>query len=393
MEESVNYRKRSLLLFAFFVLMYGAQSVTQGYMSAVLDEYGFTPTQMGLLLSIPPLVALVAQPLMGVLADKAKTKNRVLLILFLLSGITLFLYNAGTGFLFFAVIMSVYTFLENPITPIVNAVTLESVPKQNYSRIRAGGTIGYALVVFGCSGLIKNSIDIIFYLGGALTVLVAFFTLTLPKVPGGSHGKRMNPLVLLKDKRILRLMPFMLVLGISFGFYSSFYPVHLKALAPENAMSLVGLANGFAAACEIPFLLFGNKLIKKFGFSKVLVLLGAVTSVRWLLYALIGNAAWLTGLQALHGLGQASILTTVCQQMDIYTDDKYKASGQALVALSNSTVGRIIGATVGGWVCEFLTVPQVFAILFVLCSVTVAVYAAVATRAEKKERSAQLDAN
>src|SRR5690606_12080279 len=87
---TMRFTLRNFFLFYFFI--YAAHAIYNTFLPLYFDDIGFSSVQIGTILSLGPFIAMLAQPIWGALSDRAKTKNRILLILIAGSGLTMLLY-------------------------------------------------------------------------------------------------------------------------------------------------------------------------------------------------------------------------------------------------------------------------------------------------------------
>ena len=88
----------------FFILIYGfwymGNAIYGSFIPVYLYDIGFTKTSVGLLMSLPPLVALAGQPFWGVISDNAKYKNNVFSLLICANIIVILLFPVSKTFLY-----------------------------------------------------------------------------------------------------------------------------------------------------------------------------------------------------------------------------------------------------------------------------------------------------
>ena len=105
---------------------YGANAIYQGYMSLYYTGLGFHSVQLGGISAATALAALGAQPIWGMLGDRARSRKRLLGALALLSAAALPLALLGGGFWFqLAAAMLFYAFFC-ALLPLNDAILLEA---------------------------------------------------------------------------------------------------------------------------------------------------------------------------------------------------------------------------------------------------------------------------
>ncbi|SDD31593.1 MFS transporter, PPP family, 3-phenylpropionic acid transporter [Paenibacillus sp. UNCCL117] len=347
----------------FYAVIYMGNAVYGTYMPVYFQSIGLTPSQIGTLLSLGPLVAVLAQPVWGAVGDRARSKNTVLAVLLLGSGTAIMLFPLSEAFIYLLLMVCLFTFFQTSTFAISDAVTLEELekhPRWTFGTIRLGGTFGFALMSVAFGWLAKTHIGLLFPVY-ALVMLASLGLLTrLPRVAGyRTAGNPERIWVLLKHRKLMTYMGINLVLQITLGYYYSFFPVYFRDLGGDNA--LLGWSMLISSLSEIPFLLLAGKIFKKIRISWVLLVSGLATAVRWFAYSVTDSAGWLLPAQLLHGLMFIVLTVTMAIYINQEVPKSLKASGQTLYGLLSLGVARIIGSFFGGFASEAFGMRAVFA--------------------------------
>ena len=67
-------------LFALFTVFFSSLALIGSYMNLYLDSTGLTKSEIGLTVSISTACLLLVQPIWGLLSDKSRNKNRLLVL-------------------------------------------------------------------------------------------------------------------------------------------------------------------------------------------------------------------------------------------------------------------------------------------------------------------------
>jgi PPP family 3-phenylpropionic acid transporter len=152
------------------------------------------------------------------------------------------------------------------------------------------------------------------------------------------------------------------------SFYNAFFAIYYRNMGADNG--LLGWSIFIASVSEVFFLLYGDKVITKFGIKRTLFSAAFIAVIRWALFAAITDIYIILILQLLHGL----IFIVLAYSMSMYINnkvpDELKASGQTLNAVVSMGISKIIGNIGGGMLSDVIGIKQVF-----LCSsITVIVF-------------------
>nr|WP_248926280.1 MFS transporter [Paenibacillus hamazuiensis] len=374
----------------FYAFIYMVNAVYGTFIPVYFNDIGLSKSQIGVLLSLGPLVAILAQPVWGAVGDRAPTKNRVLQTLIVGTGISALFFPISDRFGYLLLVICIFTFFQTSIFAISDAIALEEVEKRrtwSFGMIRMGGTIGFAVMslVFGI--VAKTHLGLMFWVL-ALVMAVSFaLMLRFPKIAGyQSVGPKMQVWVLFKHKQLMLYMSISFGLQVTLGFFYSFFPVYFKELGADSV--LLGWSMVISSLSEIPFLLYSKKLFERVPIRTIFLVAGAATFFRWLLYYFVHDPLVVLPVQLLHGLILIVITVTMATYISKEVPKELRASGQTLNGLLNLGVARIIGSFLGGVASDWVGMRTVFLYNSFIALACVVVFAIVS---RGMERSAAAD--
>ncbi len=361
-----------LLLYA---LIYMGNAIYNTFIPVYLDHLGFSTIAIGILLSIGPFIALIAQPTWGIAGDRASTKNFVLKILLFGSAFSVLIYPLSSSFYYLLITISVFTFFQTSVNPISDAITLEYLEhtRWNFGTIRMGGTLGYAVMAVIAGIIARNNIKNIFLLFAVVSILAFFSAFRLPPVKGHqAGGKRVSVWKLFENHDLLLLMSFCFIIQSTIGFYFSFFPIYYRQLGADSSM--LGWAMFISAVSEVPFLIFAGKILEKLGTKITLVASAAAIAVRWLLLSAVSNIYLLLIVNMLHGM--AFIVLTYCMATYINREvpKELRATGQTVNGLINFGLARIAGSILGGILSDIFGIRHVFLYISIIDFMAIIVF-------------------
>ena len=251
---------------AYMAAYYLAQAVYQSYMSLFYRARGMDAARLGVLYALrggrlhPRATALWRGG-----RPRARPGPRFARALLLSSAALLLLQAfARDAFALFA-LAALFGFAYTPVQPIGDALALERLAREGKpfgpARLMGGAGLrglGARLRLFARRfGEGKP--------GGrsrrAALMLVALFCSFLL---GGERRPRgeVRPLRLLRERKLLRLLLFILPAQVTMGYFYAFFPTRFLEL-PGATGALLGWANLVSALAEIPFLLVGDRLFAR----------------------------------------------------------------------------------------------------------------------------------
>ena len=290
------------MLFGFNALYYIPGATFSAYIGVYYQSKGMSVSQIGLLSAMGPLLALVMQPAWGMLSDRTGKHMAVLRIALLgAAGGVLCYYRADTFWLFAACIL-IYGLFNCAIGPIGDAVVLDMARENDleFSRIRMGGTLAYALAVVFAGVFLRDhptaSFGITAAAWGTMFLLTWFMRGDVKKY---KTEKKAGVLSCFQNRKILFVLAYACIFQIVLGCYGSFIGVVVTDMGYDNAM--IGRLMCVSALSELPVLLCIRFLMRKVKIEYLLLTAGAAMTVRiWL--PLTGSIAFIFLGQALQGM-------------------------------------------------------------------------------------------
>jgi nucleoside transporter len=362
MPVSLRLRLSAMMFLQYF--MFGAWLVTLGtYMSRSLQFDGIIGTAYGM----QGLATIFSTLLVGALADRVMAAQKLLGILALASGASLWLLSTVTSspeaFLA-AVTLQFLCFV--PTIPLSNAITLHCLTDRaaQFPGIRVWGTLGWiaaGVLVGAIPGAGETALPL--QIGGAVGVLLGLYAFTLPAVPPAAQGTRLRitDLLGLDMIRELRARDFALfiaaviVLLLPLSFYNTYGNNFL--VEAGAAVELWGqrfepaAVQALGQVSEVAFLLVLPLFMGRFGIKGVLLIGMAAWALRYGLFALAAGGGDHTLALLLAGV----LLHGICYDFffvggQIYIDSRFDAArrtrAQAFLVFINMGVGIILASNI-----------------------------------------------
>lgn len=359
----------------FYAVFFMSGAIYGTFLPVYLDYLGYSKGAIGILMSLGPFVAIIAQPIWGITSDRAKSKNFVLQLLFLCSIFIMALYPLSNNFYYLILVITLFTFFQTSTGPISDTITLEYLSEtgQKFGLIRMAGTIGYAVMSIIAGIFAQRYIGSIFALNIIVMFLAFVIVFKLPVVKGHQFGREYVPIWrLFSNKNLVILMTLNFLVQVTLGFYYTYFPIYFKQLGGSS--SLLGWAYFISAISEVPFLLYADRILKKIGTRYALLGATLVAAIRWLLIFFATKTYVFLLLQLLHGLIFIVLYYSMATYINQEVPKELKASGQTMNNLIGMGISRITGSLLGGFLSDIYGIKTMFLYNSILAFATVLVF-------------------
>ena len=364
--------KRFLQTSLYYTMIFMASSGFMAYISIFYADIGISEFQIGVLTSISAVIGLLASPFWGTRGDRARSKNRVLLLCLAVSAISIWLIPlSDKHFLLLFLANCIFFFFHSAVNPLGDAISLDLANRYHFrfSHVRTAGSLGFALMSMIAGWMITHSIYFIFVAFSVLNALAFFIFLQLPQVQGYQSAK--EPLRfwdVLRYRPLLHIYAFVLVMHSGSGFFMTFHA--LFSVEKGISTGLLGIGFMIGSFSQFPFMLLFDRMYEKFGIRFLLIGAGVLSAIRWLLYSFLLNSYTLLLLWLLHGGSFIVVYLCLTEFVHRHIRKELRASGQMMNFVLNGS-GRMIGGILGGICAQLFGFAPVFAVSGILMIIAV----------------------
>ena len=321
-KKSTAARFNGLFLFSYAA---GAIGTTQTI--PYLVSMGFEGVQKGIILSGMAISTLVTQFLFGYLSDKFKGCRWFFLIsfgIFFVGDVVLFGFR-WPQFWYLLAMFSLTGGIARTWQGLEDTWVLQiDETKPVYSRIHAWGAFGWAAAIL-LNWLDFPVIAVLVFFSSAASLYFAWKQEDAKRA-SGKVIKLADLKELVKNKAYILLVLILLVL---FGMGTAdMYIVVDKVMAIGGTSFHVGAKWGLQSLMEIPILLVGDKLMKKYDPANLMLGASVLFGVRFIVYSLIQNPWWMIAAAVFQMVTFPIIIISSKLMIDEIISEKLKSSGQ-----------------------------------------------------------------
>lgn len=305
----------ALRIRSIYFMVYCALGSLYPMLTQFYSQHEMTGEQLGRLLALGPVVAIVAQPFWGMICDKFRIQKPVLIFTLLTAAAIAVVFPQMQTYMAFVCLILGMQFFQSPMIPISDAMGLTYAKERGveFGDLRLWGAVGFAVGVFVAGYVVSwTHISAIFY-------LYAFSLMTAAGISAGfpDTQERLNIKLGSQIRQLVKLPRYVLFLISAFFIFgpmnaNNFY---FALLYEELGGAMVGLGFAFLlfAGSEAPFMKWSGAVVRRIGIEWTLVLAGAVSAVRWLWYSTSPSTEMVLWMFFLQGISIGFFLTAGAQ--------------------------------------------------------------------------------
>jgi nucleoside transporter len=328
-----------------------------------LQTLQFSGREVGMIYATNAIAATVAPPIVGWLADRHFSADRMLVLLNVLAAAAL----AACFFVdsFWAVygLILAFNLCFMPTFGLLASICFHQLaePAKQFPAVRAWGTVGFTLVCLGFSYFAIEASPWQLMSGAIIALSAAAMATTLPRVPPqpGFHLSMLTgPEVgrIIREPGMIVLLVATLLSCVPSAFYYSFVNPFLNEIGWSAAAARMSVGNIF----EIGILFAMPFFFRKLRFRQLFFWGLLVWGLRYFAFAVgrPGDYEWLlwAGI-AVQGI--AFVWIVIATQ--IYVDNRVpvalRSTAQGLVSFANQGIGVFIGSWIAGEVVLANSLP------------------------------------
>ncbi len=321
------------------------------YWSLYLQSIHFNAIEISILMSMQPVMRMIAPNLWGWLADHTGKRLMVVQLAATISAVCYLGVFFTTSFWGMLLVLALMAFFWSASMPLVEATTLSYLGKQaaHYGRIRSWGSIGFIVAVVGL-GYAFDYIAIAWLLWAGLVceIGILIFSRQIPKTEVLAHhtdSQSIKQIVL--QPRVIALFSACFFMSVAHGPYYTFYSIYL--VEHGYAKSAVGGLWALGVICEIGVFFLMPWLVRHFGLTHILLVSFACAVLRFLLIGwYVDYIVLLLFAQVLHAATFGAYHAASVGLVHEIFQGRHQSKGQALFGSLTYGAGGMLGGLASG---------------------------------------------
>lgn len=326
------------------------------YFTLYLQDIGQTPWEIGVLMSVPQVMRMLAPNLWGWLADHLGHRTLIVRIAALLSvlGFSGFFFTRDYAAMLVA--MTLVWFFWSAALPLVEAMTLDRLAGQTerYGRTRLWGSVGFIASVL-VIGALLDYLPIVTVLWACLFILACVLAsaISLPEAKVGAGGTAEPLGQLLRRPAVRALLAACFFMSVAHGPLYIFLSIHLVDHGYDK--TAIGLYWSLGVVAEILVFLYMPRLMHHVSLRGILLASFALAVLRFLLIGWTADSPVLLFFaQILHGATFGAYHAAAVAVLTRWFAPHQQARMQGIYGSLSFGAGGMIGGLISGWAWDGL---------------------------------------
>lgn len=337
--------------------------VTISFFVQIFQRFGYDKALIGFIMMGTSIVALVAQPVWGMLIDRTGSPRRLTLLCAAGSAVCYFVlvFSGGVKPLAIGATAVIYA-LFYPMNGMVDSWVSKLINEGyriNYGQTRSAGSLCYALaaVVLGFA-VARLGLWVAAAIMAAVAVWTCATLMRLPDPVRQTEGPTQRPGVRQAAVHLMRNRPYMLfvlayfLMSMTMTPENTYYPVVIAEMGGDEAWVGVGLF--LMAMCEMPSMIFFDRVRMrlKLHSGHLLAVSMFMFFLKGMLMGLAPTGQLVIVASMLHGLSYAIFVPASVLFIRETVRDEYLSTAQLLANSVGASLAAILANPISGLYAE-----------------------------------------
>jgi PPP family 3-phenylpropionic acid transporter len=328
-------------LSAFYFFYFAAVGVYIIFLPKVLHDIGYSPSQIGIVLALAPLMRF-ATPFLFLKHIKLDQVLFKFILLFAILSAASF-YITIENFYPFMINNAILGVCISVLLPYIEVIALKELGKAKYGKARLFGSIGFMLVALVLAKFLTVlEVALHYYL--IATILTAIFSYSLLKYDTTNHNQIEDD----ETFSLLKYWPFWLslfLMQVSFGGFYNFFTIY--ETSHGISLEITSYLWSFGVICEI-IMLYSQGNILKTNLINIIKFSILITALRWMLLFLFPDSLSIAFIsQSIHAFSFGLYHSAVI--IYLYSLYQNKQLAQQFMFGVAYGLGGFLGALIAGW--------------------------------------------
>jgi PPP family 3-phenylpropionic acid transporter len=327
------------------------------YWGIYLQSENFSPSSIGILLSLFQISRIVAPNFWGWLADHTGHRVKWIKLTSFLGLIGFIGVFWAKGFFWIFLVMSALSLFTSSTLPLAESLTLAHLATSDghYSRIRLWGSIGFIVASLLLGYLIDlQGINILLWVLLIAQAIIFFLSNTIPETKEIHHKKNdLSIWKIIKTPSVVALLIGCTLMVSAHGVLYNFYSIYLKEHGYSSAT--IGWLWAVGVICEIFIFMLMPKILRRYSLKTILLMSLFLGVIRFILIGASPDHFYLLLIaQMFHAATFGSFHAASIEVIAYFFKGRNQSRGQAIYNSVAYGIGGTIGGLGGGYLIQYL---------------------------------------
>ena len=364
-----------------YLLVYAVVGAYMPYLPVFLGrDLGFPDSQIGWVAGVYGLSVVVSPPLVTYLADRRFAGRTLIALAYALSALGLLALALADTFVPVLLVSFAFSTVFTPLFALLDGLSFSAMAREQaanarhpaYEQIRVWGSFGFMLPAFILffalqAGAASGRAAII-----AAAIAACLALLCVPLLPRLPPPARTVAIPRGAAWQVLSARPtrhLVIPLGLLFAAISVFYAFYARlVLAVGIDPEWVGLVMNLGVLSELPFMLAGGPLLRRFSLRTLTLVGAACLALRMALLAAVPDPTTVIASQILHGPVVVALYLIPPMYLNLKASPGVRNHVQGLHAMLCFGLARLLGSVLGGYAAD-ITLALAFALAAALAAI------------------------
>jgi len=327
------------------------------YWGIYLQSENFSPSSIGILLSLFQISRIVAPNFWGWLADHTGYRVKWIKLTSFLGLIGFIGVFWAKGFFWIFLVMSALSLFTSSTLPLAESLTLAHLATTDghYSRIRLWGSIGFIVASLFLGYLIDfQGINILLWILLIAQAIIFFLSNTIPETQDIQHKTNdLSIWKIIKTPSVIALLVGCTLMVSAHGVLYNFYSIYLKDHGYSSGT--IGWLWAVGVICEILIFMAMPKILQRYSLKAILLMSLFLGVIRFILIGASPDDLYLLFIaQMFHAATFGSFHAASIEVIAYYFKGRNQTRGQAIYNSVAYGIGGTIGGLGGGYLIQYL---------------------------------------
>jgi len=327
------------------------------YWGIYLQSENFSPSSIGILLSLFQISRIVAPNFWGWLADHTGHRVKWIKLTSFLGLIGFIGIFWAKGFFWIFLVMLALSLFTSSTLPLAESLTLAHLATTDghYSRIRLWGSIGFIVASLFLGYLIDlQGINILLWVLLITQAIIFFLSNTIPEAKEIHHKKNdLSIWKIIKTPSVVALLIGCTLMVSAHGVLYNFYSIYLKEHGYSSAT--IGWLWAVGVICEIFIFMLMPKILRRYSLKTILLISLFLGVIRFILIGASPDQFYLLLIaQMFHAATFGSFHAASIEVIAYFFKGRNQSRGQAIYNSVAYGIGGTIGGLGGGYLIQYL---------------------------------------